>query len=87
MQARTVSRILYASILLALSGTSADAQASGREPVPSDAVQSIVAAFKQHPLVIIGEAHWLRPASDFYVRLVRDPEFQETEKVIVWAHL
>jgi hypothetical protein len=83
MHGRTVSRILYTSILLVLSGTSADAQASGREPVASDAVRSIVAAFKQHPLVIIGEAHWLRSASDFYVRLVRDPEFQETVQDIV----
>jgi hypothetical protein len=83
MQGRTVWRIVCASILLALSGTRADAQASGRDYEPGDAVKSIVAAFKQHPIVIIGEAHWLRQASDFYVRLVRDPEFQETVQDIV----
>jgi len=51
--------------------------------VPCDAVRCIVAAFKQHPIIIIGEAHWLRQASDFYVRLVRDQEFQETVQDIV----
>jgi hypothetical protein len=83
MQDRTVWRIVCASILLVLSGTSAAAQASDREPVPGDAVRNIVAAFKQHPIVIIGEAHWLRQASDFYVRMVRDQGFQETVQDIV----
>jgi hypothetical protein len=83
MRDRTVWRILCASILLVLSGTSAEAQASDREPVPGDAVRNIVAAFKQHPIVIIGEAHWLRQASDFYVRLIRDKGFQETVQDIV----
>jgi hypothetical protein len=76
-------RLVCAPILLLLAAMSAAAQASGREPVPGDAVRSIVAAFKQHPIVIIGEAHWLRQASDFYVRLVRDPAFQETVQDIV----
>jgi hypothetical protein len=79
----TVWRIVCASILLALSGTSATAQASGRDPESADAVRSIVAAFKRHPIVIIGEAHWLRQAGDFYVRLVRDAGFQETVQDIV----
>jgi len=83
MQRLTVWRIACASILLALSGTSAVAQASGREPVPGDAIRSIVAEFKQHPVVIIGEGHWLRQAGDFYVRLTRDATFQETVQDIV----
>ncbi len=83
MQGLTVWRIVCASILLALSGTSAVAQASGREPVPGDAIRSIVAEFKQHPVVIIGEGHWLRQAGDFYVRLTRDATFQETVQDIV----
>jgi hypothetical protein len=74
---------MLASIFVALSGTSAGAQASGREGAPVDAVREIVAAFKQHPVIIIGEAHWLRQAGDFYARLVRDPEFQETVQDIV----
>jgi hypothetical protein len=83
MQGLTAWRILYASILLTLSATTAAAQASVREPVPGDAVRNIIAAFKQHPIVVIGEAHWLRQPSDFYVRLVRDPAFQETVQDIV----
>src|ERR1700693_1135603 len=83
MQGLTVWRILYASILLTLSATTAAAQASVREPVPGDAVRNIIAAFKQHPIVVIGEAHWLRQPNDFYVRLVRDPAFQETVQDIV----
>ena len=64
MQGLTVWRILYASILLTLSATTAAAQVSVREPVPGDAVRNIIAALKQHPIVVIGEAHWLRQASD-----------------------
>jgi hypothetical protein len=78
-----VRRIILASVLLAVAGASAAAQANGREGTSGDAVRGIVAAFKQHPIVIIGEAHWLRQASDFYVRLIRDPEFQETVQDIV----
>jgi enterochelin esterase-like enzyme len=55
-----------------------------KELVPDDAVRGIVAAFKQHPVVIIGESpHWLRQAGDFYIRLVRDPSFQATVQDIV----
>jgi hypothetical protein len=78
-----IRRIMWTLIVVALSGTSASAQASGRERSSGDAVRDIVGAFKQHPVVIIGEAHWLRQASDFYVRLVRDPGFQETVQDIV----
>jgi hypothetical protein len=34
-------------------------------------------------VVIIGETHWLRQARDFYIRLVRDREFQATVEDIV----
>ena len=49
----------------------------------ADGVQGIVAAFGQHPVVVIGEVHWLRPAGEFYVRLIRDRKFQETVNDIV----
>ena len=42
-----------------------------------------MAAFGQHPVVVIGEVHWLRPAGEFYVRLIRDRKFQETVNDIV----
>jgi hypothetical protein len=50
---------------------------------PVDAVRGLVTAFQAHPVVIIGEAHWLRPAGDFYVSLVRDPSFQENVQDLV----
>ena len=48
-----------------------------------DAVKGIVSAFQRYPVVLIGEAHWLRGAGDFYIRLVRDPSFQENVQDIV----
>jgi hypothetical protein len=57
--------------------------AQTRVPRPIDAVQGIVAAFQQHPVVIIGESHWLRQAGDFYVSLVRDKRLQGTVQDIV----
>jgi hypothetical protein len=59
------------------------AQSLAVRAAPVDAVQGIVAAFKQHSVVMIGERHWLRQAGDFYIRLIRDPSFQETVQNIV----
>lgn len=50
---------------------------------PQNAITGIVAAFEQHPIVFIGEAHWLRQAGDFYVQLVQDPRFQRSAQEIV----
>lgn len=82
-RSRHLSQAIWASILLLLSAVSSVAQTAPRDLKPVDAVQGIVAAFQQHPVVIIGEAHWLRQAGDFYVRLVRDSAFQETVQDIV----
>lgn len=49
----------------------------------SEAVSGIVAAFEKHPVVMIGEVHWLRQAGDFYIRLVRDAGFQQKVQDIV----
>jgi len=49
----------------------------------ADAIQGIVAAFQHHPVVMIGEVHWLQSAGEFYKRLIRDPKFQETVEDIV----
>ena len=49
----------------------------------ADGVQGIVAAFGHHPVVMIGEVHGLRPAGEFYVRLIHDRKFQETVEDIV----
>jgi hypothetical protein len=77
------SRVTFVSILLSLSGINTSAQIRAQAPKPIDAVQGILAAFRQHPVVIIGEAHWLRQAGDFYIRLIRDGEFPETVQDIV----
>lgn len=82
-RSRLFLQISWASILLGVSGISLAAQSAPRELKPVDAVQGIVAAFQQHRVVIIGEAHWLRQAGDFYVGLVRDPAFQESVQDIV----
>jgi hypothetical protein len=57
--------------------------AAAADSVPVDAIQGIVAAFEQRPVVIIGENHWLRQAGDFYIRLVQDAAFQKTVQDIV----
>jgi hypothetical protein len=62
---RLLSRITCVSILLFLSGISSSAQITAENPKPINAVQGILAAFRQHPVVIIGEGHWLRQAGDF----------------------
>jgi hypothetical protein len=58
-------------------------QSAALEPRPVDAVQGIMAAFRQHSVVIIGERHWFRQAGDFYIRLVSDPAFQNDVQNIV----
>lgn len=58
-------------------------QTSTQKAQPVNAVQGIVAAFEQHPVVIIGEAHALKQAGDLYIHLVRDPSFQESVQDIV----
>jgi hypothetical protein len=49
----------------------------------ADATQGIIAAFKEHPVVVIGEAHWIRHVGNFYIQLVRDAAFQGTVQDIV----
>jgi uncharacterized iron-regulated protein len=59
------------------------AAAPAGEPVPFDAIQSIVRAFDRYPMVAIGESHWLKEAGDFYVALVRDKGFQSKVNCIM----
>src|SRR5437879_953245 len=68
---------------LLLLSTTGGAATPAANPGPVDAVRGIVAAFQKHPVVIIGEAHWLRRAGDFYLRLVHDRQFQEMVQDIV----
>lgn len=52
--------------------------ARGGEVVLRPAVDGVLAAFKSHPLVGLGEHHALAQEGDFYVALVSDPRFAET---------
>jgi hypothetical protein len=78
-----LSRTTCVSILLFLSGINASAQIRAEDPKPIHAERGILAAFKQHPVVIIGEAHWLHQTGEFYISLIRDREFQQTVQDIV----
>jgi hypothetical protein len=44
----------------------------------ANAIPGIVAAFKQHSVVVIGGDYSIYQAASFYIQLVRDPEFQNT---------
>jgi hypothetical protein len=44
-------------------------------PKVTDALDGIFAAFRDHPLVAIGDVHGLAQEQDFYAALVRDPRF------------
>jgi hypothetical protein len=48
-----------------------------------DAIKGIVSALHEHPVVLLGEDHWLLQAGDFYIALLRDPGFQEAAQDIV----
>jgi hypothetical protein len=74
---KTVARLALCATIGAYS------QTVDRIPAPVDPIQGIVTAFQRRPIVIIGENHWLRQAGDFYIRLVRDPAFQNTVQDIV----
>jgi hypothetical protein len=70
-------------LLLTVAVPAAAGEPPAPDPQPEDAVRAIVREFGRHPVVAIGEAHWLRQAGDFYRALVKDPAFQERVNDIV----
>jgi hypothetical protein len=50
---------------------------------PQSAVPAIVRTFDRFPIVAIGERHSIREVGDFYVSLVKDPNFQAQVNCIV----
>jgi hypothetical protein len=50
-------------------------------PVP--AVTAVLALFDRYPLVFFGEEHWQRANGDFYISLVRNPEFPKHANTLV----
>jgi hypothetical protein len=79
---RKMSCLAY-FLLLTVTAPAAAGRPAEPDPRPEDAVRGIVRAFGRHPVVAVGEAHWLRQAGDFYRALVKDPAFQERVNDIV----
>jgi hypothetical protein len=48
---------------------------STSDPDPIDAIEGIVRAFDQFPLVALGEPHGLQESADFIAQLIRHPDF------------
>jgi len=73
--------MIFIRVLGAVTGVTLLAQApqpDARAPIPA-----LVEALKTHSVVGIGELHGCRQAGDFYIALVRDPEFQRVVNDIV----
>jgi hypothetical protein len=57
---------------------------TGANPTVSPAIDGIIAIFRDHPLVGLGDYHGLAQEEDFYAALIRDPRFaQEVGNVIL----
>jgi len=55
--------------------------ASGAEPEP--AIPALLRAFERYSVVALGESHWSRAAGEFYLGLVRAPEFPDHVNAVV----
>ena len=72
------------TVAIAVSMTPATAAAGARTTPDAEATQSaLLAAFEQHPIVALGQAHELRQEDDFIVDLLRHPRFAATVDSIV----
>jgi hypothetical protein len=58
-------------------------QPSNSDPNPTDAIEGIVKAFDQFPIVALGEFHGLQEGTDFIARLIRSPDFSAKVNDIV----
>jgi hypothetical protein len=67
-------------------GHQARAEVSGNDPVVTDAVSGVLAAFDHYPIVALGEQHGIRELGDFYQALLRDPRFAETVNAVVMEY-
>jgi len=73
-------RILGGALCLAFFAAGAVAQPA---PAVQPAIDGILAAFADHPLVAISDFHNMAQEEDFYAALVRDPRFAATVEDIV----
>jgi hypothetical protein len=81
----TRTRLIVALLLAAVVSLTSASVAVCATPAPdAGATQSaLLAAFKDHPIVALGQAHELRQEDDFIVDLLRHPRFAETVDSIV----
>jgi hypothetical protein len=79
---RVLKLAVIVSVLFATaSGRSARANQTSSGSI--DAIRGVVAALHEHPLVLVGEDHWLQQAGDSYIALIRDRGFQDAVQDIV----
>jgi hypothetical protein len=71
-----------------LSWSAGRTQTGVSDPRPADAMDAILRAFDQKPIVALAEAHSLQEEHDVIVRLLRDPRFADAVRLIVveWAN-
>lgn len=78
------SRWLQTCQALALTFFLLISPARAEEPTVRPAIEGIFAAFEEHPLVGLGDAHALAEEGAFYERLIRDPRFAATVGNVVF---
>ena len=74
------------AVLLVLAsphGNATGQEAPPRPAVPRDAIPAIVDAYRQHPIVAIGDAHGNPLGEAFQLSLIRDPRFRAVVDDIV----
>jgi hypothetical protein len=69
----TSARLTLACLVLTLLPALGQGQGNAAQPV--EAIGGILAAFDHHPIVAIGENHAIKQAGDFYLALVKSPQF------------
>jgi hypothetical protein len=69
---------------LAIAGAAAQPAGPAADPPVRPAIDGILAAFQDHPLVGLGDYHDVAQEEDFYAALVRDPRFaREVGNIVV----
>src|SRR5438270_12988714 len=79
--ARQSAKLLHLALLVALLVISADFAPD--ELTPGPAVPAVLRLFDRYSMVALGEMHWSRAAGEFYLSLVRNPEFARRVNTLV----
>jgi len=59
------------------------ALAAFAQPAPQAAIPAVLSLFDRYPIAIFGEDHWQRANGEFYIQLVRNPEFAKRAGTLV----